>query len=423
MQLCSIRVGQFRESVQEVYRKYINDHAVILTMSLVLLLGFWQAEFEWVKRALMVSVIAIWWTAYAVKVSRMDKTHRASRFPGDDSAVTEELSDLVQQIRNSVEDCTRLAQNDLAQIKSLVSDAVVSLNTSFTGLQSLSQSEQEMVMSLIRRTSMILTNEDGKNHDVHRVIHEASEVMEYFVNLIVDMSKGSIQLVEKIEDISVKADEIFRLLGGIKLIADQTNLLALNASIEAARAGDAGRGFAVVASEVRELAVHSNSFNEEIAEHMRSAKATIVDASNIVAEIASRDMSRAITTKGEVDEMLKALDDFNSHVAESLSEIGSFTDRIRDNVSIAVRSLQFEDIVHQAILQTENNLENLSALIGSTCNDLGPVGNHGQEDLQSYLVRLREVRDRMNEEKTKLLQERHKPVHQTSMAEGSIELF
>ena len=247
--------------------------------------------------------------------------------------------------------------------------------------------------------------------------------MEYFINLIVDMSKGSVQLVEKIEDISVKADEIFKLLGGIKSIADQTNLLALNASIEAARAGEAGRGFAVVANEVRQLAVHSNSFNEQIIDYMQDTKATIVDANNIVADIASRDMSRAFTARGEVDEMLGALDDFNRRVAAHLSEIGNFTDQIRDNVVIAVRSLQFEDIVRQAILQTRNNMDGLRSLIETTCNDLDVNVKAGEESAHEIAERLRGIRDRLYEGKEILIRERHKPVHQSSMDEGSIELF
>ena len=254
---------------------------------------------------------------------------------------------------------------ELDQIQGLVADAVVSLHSSFTGLETLSHSEQEMVMSLIKQTTATVTSAEGESHDVHGVIQEASQVMEYFINLIVDMSKGSIQLVEKIDDISTQADEIFKLLGGIKSIADQTNLLALNASIEAARAGDAGRGFAVVASEVRQLALHSNSFNKQIVDYMQSTKASIVEANHIVGDIASRDMSRAITAKGDVDEMLKALGSFNRQITEHLDEISDFTNQIKGNVTVAVRSLQFEDIVRQAVLQTQANLEGLKSLMGA----------------------------------------------------------
>ena len=297
---------------------------------------------------------------------------------------------------------------------------MVTLNSSFTGLQALSHSEQAMVTSLIQHASAIVMNNEDDGRDVQGVIEEASQVMEYFINLIVDMSRGSVKLVDKIDDIQIKADEIFKLLGGIKSIADQTGLLALNASIEAARAGEAGKGFAVVAGEVSQLASHSNEFNTRIVENMKSTKATIVEANEIVAEVASRDMSRAIASKGEVDEMLKALGNFNRHIAENLDEIGTFTNDIKTNVDLAVKSLQFEDIIRQAVMQTQNNLENLKHLIADVCVDLEKVGDQTGAE---RAARLRDVRDRFIEAKARLMQENHSPVNQTTMDEGTVELF
>ena len=247
--------------------------------------------------------------------------------------------------------------------------------------------------------------------------------MAYFIDLIVDMSKGSVQLVEKIDDISVKTDEIFKLLGGIKSIADQTNLLALNASIEAARAGEAGRGFAVVADEVRKLAAHSNTFNDQIVGHIGSTKATIVEANHIVGDIASRDMSRAITAKGQVDEMLTALGSFNQEISAHLDEINGFTNQIKDNVMVAVRSLQFEDIVRQAVLQTQDNLGGLRTLLEGVCVDLGEMGEAEFSKGQEYAIKLSEIKDRLREARMKLQSEKHNPVHQSTMSEGSVELF
>ena len=194
-------------------------------------------------------------------------------------------------------------------------------------------------------------------------------------------------------------------------------------SIEAARAGEAGRGFAVVASEVQVLARNSNNFNNEIVEHMRTTKETIGEANRIVEDIASRDMSRAITAKGEVDEMLKALGDFNRDIAGSLDEIGDFAKHINDNVALAVRSLQFEDIVRQAVLQTKNNVEGLKTMVETTCEDMGAIGKLDCIGARETALKLREIRDNMVKAKDQFMQERHKPVHQETMSEGSVELF
>jgi methyl-accepting chemotaxis protein len=406
-----------------MFAEFIKRYSIAVVGSLAGLVGVLVASNPWFEGMwMLVTIAACLFNARIVVLHLESELHDVRSVAGDGD-IGESLCALSQEINDSVVGCSQLMNGELDQIQGLVADAVVSLNTSFTGLESLSHAEQEMVMSLIEQTSATVTNADGSSHDVHGVIQEAGHVMEYFINLIVEMSKGSIQLVEKIDDISTQTDEIFKLLGGIKSIADQTNLLALNASIEAARAGDAGRGFAVVASEVRQLALHSNTFNKQIVDYMERTKVTIVEANKIVAGIASRDMSRAITAKGEVDEMLKSLGDFNRRISGNLDEIGNFTSQIEGNVMLAVRSLQFEDIVRQAVLQTQDNLVYLKSIIEATCADLGELGEVGVDNGHVYATKLVEISGRLREAKEKLMQQQHKPVHQSTMAEGSIELF
>ncbi len=135
-------------------------------------------------------------------------------------------------------------RDELEQIRTLVRDAVQTLQTSFRSINGESEVQLGIVQGLIANMSDHV-EEGSSGLSFATFARETDDVLHFFVQHVVEISKDSMLMVEQIDDMVAQMDHADGLLANVKTIADQTNLLALNAAIEAARAGEAGRGFAV----------------------------------------------------------------------------------------------------------------------------------------------------------------------------------
>jgi len=311
----------------------------------------------------------------------------------------------------------------LLQVRQLIADAVAGLSGSFNGLNSQSAAQRELTMTMLDGARGMIGSADDAEHGMELFISETSAVLSYFVDQVVDMSKGSVEVVNKIDEIAAQMESIYQLQSGIRKIADQTNLLALNASIEAARAGEAGRGFAVVAEEVRKLAFDSNVFSGKIADQIAETRTAIGEANEIVGRVASKDMSHAIAAKGKLDHMLGDLGEFNGRLNSALDQMSELACAIEENVAAAVRGLQFEDISRQLVEHMAGQLGGVRALqeqcirVGTRVQlrQAGADGDSGA-GLSADIGQLRRLTaDTAPKVST--------PVHQNSMNEGDVELF
>ena len=249
------------------------------------------------------------------------------------------------------------------------------------------------------------------------------EVLRYFIDYVISLSAGSMNMVGQIDDMSDRMEEVNKLLDDVKAIADQTNLLALNAAIEAARAGDSGRGFAVVADEVRKLSQRSTRFNEEIRSVLFSAQENVNDARATVGELASKDMNFALKSKTRVDEMMAHITTLNQQTESHISEISTITGTINGHVGDAVRSLQFEDIVGQLTEYTSGHLSRVENMIQSIDEGIKDLRLNSDDGIDQYIKGLEEICERVALLDEATQTELHNPVSQENMSEGEVELF
>ena len=304
-------------------------------------------------------------------------------------------------------------RTEVQRVQQLVRDAVQSLGDSFQLVVSQAQDQENMVHDFIERTVA------GAHHgSISNFVVEINEVLEHFIEILVNTSRESMETVHRIDDMVEHMDSIFDLLEHVKTIADQTNLLALNAAIEAARAGDAGRGFAVVADEVRQLSQRSTGMNEQIRASVNSAKDAIGRVRSTMGAMASRDMKKTVEARNRVEHALSEIASLNEYTTEKLGVLSDMNSNMNTAVGNAVRSLQFEDIVTQALTSAEQHSIHLSELnraISMLADIQDDAGNVGEviEQVETTLKTLQQNWTSRNE----------KSVSQQSMDAGEIELF
>jgi len=276
------------------------------------------------------------------------------------------VAPIAEQLVSALEHQYDDIEISLNEVKNLISKSSESLNDSFSGLNQLSNEQSQKISVLVDMVTG--DNEQEDNLSIEKFINETSEAIGYYIDIIINVSKDSVETVHNIDTMVEQMDGIFDQLGDVKKIADQTNLLALNAAIEAARAGEAGRGFAVVADEVRSLSKSSEVFNDEIKSQVEQAISTISEARETVSKLASYDMNKAITSKGNIDTMLVSLSNFSNHLSEDLGSVSTTSGTLQKHVSNAVLALQAEDLNRQKLEQTVAQLGILKAISQKSLN-------------------------------------------------------
>lgn len=275
------------------------------------------------------------------------------------------LQESIRQVADAFQSEHEFLRNELQQTKGIASTAVVDLQNSFTGLNSTTSELKHLVYSMISENGQDThqTNQSGESFSFHEFAVQTQQVLESFVQQILDVSKDSMRVMQIVDDVAEQTEHVVRLLTDVKSIADKTNLLALNAAIEAARAGDAGRSFAVVADEVRKLSQNSNKFSDQIQVVVNKVDENIRFAQDTVATMSSRDMNVAIESKQRVDSMLRKAEEVNQLMEDRLGNVTQLSQVIDQNVGAAVRSLQFEDMLRQLIEHSQLRLSKLDQSI------------------------------------------------------------
>lgn len=325
----------------------------------------------------------------------------------NDQSPAENTVQVLPQLVDASDDLLGECQESLQNVFSTHTDAVNTLSTSFLDLRELVNRQSETINLLITADT---ASEDLYSERMRSFAERTAVTLDRFIKSTVDMSAGTMEILEQITAIDKTVPAVIQALKDIDGIAAQTNLLALNAAIEAARAGEHGRGFAVVADEVRSLSNRSAQFSESIQAQIKAINEKISSLSGRIGELASYDVSYVIDAKKDINSALDRIIQKAEQDQKVTSGLKELAEQLDNALSDATRGLQFGDINGQ-------NITYAIELIAILRNHMAELGDDDQRqaalaDFSAYLERLAAQRGT-----------RHNPVSASSVDAGEIEFF
>lgn len=209
-----------------------------------------------------------------------------------------------------------------------------------SGTQALAEGTQRQSATIDQLSSTVMGISEHVNTTAENA-RSASEISLDCANIMQEQTLQMQNLIDAMDIVEKKSEDIAKVIKAIEDIAFQTNILALNASIEAARAGEAGKGFAVVATEVGTLAAKS-------AESANSTRAIIdstleaVGKSIVIARDAAGAIDNVTAKSKQASELVKEIAFDATTQAEDLNQatqgINDISEVIQNNSSTAQQS-------------------------------------------------------------------------------------
>jgi len=335
------------------------------------------------------------------------------------AAVLATSSKVIENLSGALLQQHQRANDELGDVDALLADAITRIVTSFNAITSMAARQQQIAMGL---ADMHTAGASSEDLTFERFARETNLTLEAFVTNTLKTSQISIELVNRLHDITEMINGILSFLGDIDSISKQTNMLALNASIEAARAGESGRGFAVVADEVRSLSLRTNDFSQRIRDTILNVHRSVGEANESISTMASQDMSYVLQAKENVLQAMTQISQLSTNMQQAVEQLNQIAMEVQLNTNQAVTSLQFQDMVSQSLRHTQQRIGGLDGSLGTLQSaaqrqEVGTLVASGMIDWQRQLDELAEQVARLE-----ALTINH-PVTQKDMRSNDVELF
>jgi len=283
----------------------------------------------------------------------------------------EKVRELLEQAKKSghaVLEQSEESKSNAEQTHAQISLQEMEINSIVTAITEMSATASEVAHT----ASNAATNADAASNYIKETESDVSLATHDITTLSQEMATAT----DAVKAVSMRSEDIRKILDVISAIADQTNLLALNAAIEAARAGEHGRGFSVVADEVRALASKTADSVDEISQVISSLQAEVTTTVNLIEQgtdkaqtAASKSnaafikMKETVSQIGEVTQhiiQIAAAAEEQSQVSEELNKnMVIVGDATKEVLILSEASKQSAMIINTDIVELENVLSKL----------------------------------------------------------------
>jgi methyl-accepting chemotaxis protein len=339
-------------------------------------------------------------------------------------AVYGEQSKTIDSAFSQVAGQFKILHKDMDQMRDIVNSATTKLSSSFSGMESKSDGQIQLLRELVESLAVVTEGPETKEqtHGIDRFARETDEIVDSFVKIISKMVGSSNNVGQSFDAMNRQVEDVVSLLNDVNQITSQTNLLALNAAIEAARAGEAGRGFAVVADEVRTLSQRTAQFSDEIRGLVTSTQDSISNLAEMVADISGTDMTGANESQERVANMWGEMKSLNSGVVNRSDTISTISLQMKGHIVTGVISLQFEDLTLQLMEHVGKRMTALEEFVEELIR-LNQQSSSSEDPaiVAEKTAQLRQV-IAANGEVFNTMQD-NKAVQQNSVDTGEIEMF
>ncbi|MDX1569720.1 MAG: hypothetical protein R3200_04480 [Xanthomonadales bacterium] len=343
----------------------------------------------WLASVLVLVVGCVWGLTAPRQIGERMETAKAE-VESLDASIRESVCTIVDRVNLFIDEEVKSLNDSLQQIESLAKDAVVTLSQTLTSLNHQVRAQSQLLTQLAGISAGepgAAVAQEGDDEDEGapswgQYVDDSRSVIEYFLRLLEEVSNQRQEVAKGLKELSTQAGRT----------RDALDTLPPGVS----------KDLRMSVAKLR-------------AQAQRQIK--LIDESPSLArerDDATRAISRMEKARTQLQEMRDVV----------VMNVEAFEKQSSQDVGRAVRSLQFEDIVTQLVAGAKGRLEEMNRLVGDLTSRVEYLKLVEVEEEPIGALRVvQEINQDVVTYTEKLRASRTSPVGQSSLDEGSIELF